>query len=109
MELPESNYLCIKLRSIYVFEDNELIELRCNIDKHIDEYRLHITEEERRQERIIRAQETNTKNIADLTKATEGLVDAWNAANFLQKCIKWVSGFAIIGALITWFADKLTS
>lgn len=53
-------------------------------------------------------QEKNTVAIAALTKSTQGLVDAWSAAQSFQRFIKWLSGFAILVALVSWFSAKLS-
>ena len=96
-----------KIRSTDMPEDEELIALKRRLDRHLDEYRLHILEHEKREQNLLLAQEVNAKNVAELTAATKGLVDAWNAANFLQGFIKWLSGFSIVGALVAWWADLI--
>tara|TARA_R110000803_G_scaffold210114_1_gene281090 strand:+ start:2769 stop:3029 length:261 start_codon:yes stop_codon:yes gene_type:complete len=53
-------------------------------------------------DRLIKAQELNAANIADLTKATNGVVEAWTVANGLSKFLKWLSSFAIIGGIWAW-------
>lgn len=44
--------------------------------------------------------------IANLTCATRDVVDAWKVANGLQRFVKWLSGFAVIGAMLTYFATQ---
>jgi len=84
----------------------ELEKLAKAQHKHTDEFRMHIYEDDIREERLIRAQEKNTANIEKLTQATQGLVDAWTAANLFTRFVKWLSSFAIVGALIAWLDAK---
>lgn len=42
------------------------------------------------------------KEIAALRQATADVVNAWKVANGFQKFVKWLSGFAVLGAAITW-------
>lgn len=86
-------------------EDLDKIEKK--LDDHIVEYKAHLIEEARREEMHRKAQEHNTKNIQELTDAVKPLVEAWTAASVFQRFIKWAASFAIIGAALKWFADKL--
>lgn len=95
--------------------DEEILKLRTRLDSHIDDYRAHILEEERRYLQDMQKQDAIANNIDNLIKslelqveATKGLVDAWNAAAFLQKFIKWCSGFAAIGVFLAWYNDIFT-
>lgn len=95
--------------------EDELLRLRTRLDNHIDDYRAHILEEERRYMKDMQMQEALANNIASLMKAlelqveaTKGLVEAWNAASFLQKFIKWCSGFAAVGMFLAWYNDFFT-
>ena len=96
-------------------QEDEIIKLRERFETHLDDYRAHVLEEERRYFQDMRRQEAMSNNINNLMKslelqaeATKGLVEAWNAANFLQRLVKWVSGFAAIGAFVVWYSDMFT-
>lgn len=56
-------------------------------------------------DKLILTQELNAVNIAKLTQATQGVVEAWTVANGLSKFLKWLSSFAILGAIIIWLKD----
>jgi len=47
-----------------------------------------------------------TASIADLTKATSGLVEAWSAIIAVQRFVKWISAFAFVGGLVIWFVSN---
>lgn len=98
-----------------VDQQEEIIKLRTRLEAHMQDYRDHVLEEERRYLQDMQRQEATAANIAQLMKAlelqaeaTKGLVDAWNAAAFLQKFVKWLSGFAAIGVFIAWYNDLFT-
>lgn len=98
-----------------VDHQDEIIKLRTRLETHIQDYRDHVLEEERRYIQDMQKQEAMAANIAQMLKglelqaeATKGLVDAWNAAAFLQKFVKWLSGFAAIGVFIAWYNDLFT-
>lgn len=96
--------------------DAQVLLLQQKLDDHIEEFHEHCESEEKRWEHLIVAQERNTKSIEDLTRSTQELTEstrdivlAWNAANgtvktmsVLGKFVKWLSGFAFVGAFITW-------
>lgn len=88
-------------------EDEEFIKLQRRLDRHLDEYRLHILEHEKKEEKILQNHEATAKNIADLTEAVKPLVDALRAANTLQRFIKWVTGFSGVAVLIAWWNDLI--
>lgn len=107
-------------------QEEEIIKLRSRLDSHIDDYRAHILEEERRYLQGMQKQAAISANIESLMRAielqaetskngfeaqiraTEGLVNAWNALAFFQKFVKWLSGFAAIGMFIAWYNDLFT-
>lgn len=96
-------------------QQEEIIRLRTRLESHIQDYRDHVLEEERRHYQEMQKQEAMASNIAQLmkalelqVKATEGLVNGWNALAFFQKFIKWLSGFAFIGVMIAWYNDLFT-
>ena len=98
-------------------ENADLIILQRKLDTHIEEFVRHCEEEERRWEHLLQITESNAQAnketaeaVRNLTEATRGLLDAWQAlggavrvgaavGNFL----KWLSGFAVLGAIIAWF------
>ena len=88
--------------------NNKLQQLDAKLDNHINECNQHRLDYQAREAKMLTAQETNTMHIAKLTESTQGLVDVWNAANTLQKFIKWLSGFtgiAGIAAMIAWWHE----
>lgn len=88
-------------------EREDIVMLTEKLDTHIDTYNKYVREQH---EITIRQDIAYTKNmeaIAALTKSTQGVVDAWSAANNFQKFIKWLSGFAVIGAIISWFITEI--
>ena len=65
------------------------------LDAHLIEYTQHRAE-------YLERQQHNMEAIDKLTKATQGLVDAWTVANNIQRFFKWLSGFAFLGIVISW-------
>ena len=96
--------------------NTNVLLLQQKLEDHIDDFNKHCADEERRWEHLISAQEYNTKCIQELTQSTKELtestrdiVSAWNAANgtvktmsALGRFVKWLSGFAFVGAFLTW-------
>lgn len=98
-----------------VDHQEEILKLRTRLDTHIQDYREHILEEERRYLQDMQKQSAMSANIEQLIKgleiqaeATKGLVEAWIGANFLRKFVIWLSGFSGIGAFILWYNDFFT-
>lgn len=109
-----------------VDQQEEIVRLRTRLETHIQDYRDHVLEEERRYLQDMQKQAAMSANIEGLVKAfqqhgettqknfelqaktTEGLVNAWNALAFFQKFVKWLSGFAAIGVFIAWYNDLFT-
>jgi len=98
-----------------VTQEEEIVKLRTRLETHLQDYRDHILEEEKRYFQDMQRQDAMSANIEQLVKAlqlqadaTKGLVEAWNAANFLRRAVIWASGFAGIGALIVWYNDFFT-
>jgi hypothetical protein len=69
--------------------DEEIILLHRKLDRHIDEYRLHILEEQKREERLDR-----------LIDSTQGLVDSWVFAMSFRKFIIFASAFSVPAAAV---------
>lgn len=86
---------------------DEITKLKNKLERHLDWHKDTEIEAEKRQLRRDTAYEQNMEAIAALTKSTQGVVDAWAAANNFQKFIKWLSGFALIGAMIAWAIKQL--
>lgn len=61
-----------------------------------------LDDQDARLDKLIQAQELNATNIAELTIATQGVVEAWTVANGLSKFLKWLSSFAVIGGIWAW-------
>ena len=95
----------LTLRRTDMPEDEQYIKLQRRLDDHLDEYRIHILEHDKRESNLLLALETNTKQIHDLTAAVKPLVDAVTAAVIAQKFIKWVTGFSGIAIFIAWYND----
>lgn len=94
--------------------EDDVVALSTRLDEHIDDYRQHLLDEQRREERLLRAQEVNADNIAKLLltvetqyESTKAIVDAWSAAQQFQKFIKWISTFAVLGGIVGWLANKV--
>lgn len=85
----------------------EIKKLRNEFEAHVSEYRQWATEFSTRQEQLQAAHEQNMQAISALTKATDSVVNAWVVANGVQRFIKWLSSFAIVGAGILWVVSKL--
>lgn len=97
----------LSMRSYKMARDEEIDELRQKLDLHVGEFRLHILECQKIEERTLLAQEANTASIAEITTAVKPLVDALGAANTLQRFIKWVTGFSGIAILLAWWNDLI--
>ena len=92
--------------------DTQILLLQQKLDVHIIAYKKHCEDEEKQWENLITSQERNTQSIRDLTistkeltESTRGIVETWQTANGVGKFFKWLSGFAILGVIIKWFAD----
>lgn len=75
----------------------DIAQIEARLEKHLEEYAAR----EAKQDLM---QAANMQAIAELTTATAAVVDAWKVANGFQRFIKWLSGFAVLGASITWAA-----
>jgi hypothetical protein len=71
-------------------------------------------QQDRRHAQLLESQECSIRAIKKLTQSTEGLVAAWTAANgaikvgaALGKFVKWLAGFAVVGAMIALLKDNL--
>jgi hypothetical protein len=100
------------IRSTDMPESENFIRLQRRFDKHVEEYRDHLIEHERKEMQHLLQQELTSRNLAELTRALElqaqlvkGPVEGWNTIRNLQKFILWLSGFSLVGALIVWYTD----
>ena len=87
--------------------EHTLAQLNEQFETLMNDYNARCADYAKREIALMSAQESNTKNIAELTEATKGLVDAWNAANTLQRVVKWFTGFTGIGVFIAWWGDLI--
>lgn len=72
-------------------------------DSHITEFKNHELEERDRWAKLLAITETNAKSVCDLTEATRGVVEAWQTSANVGRFVKWLSGFAVLGAAYTWW------
>ncbi len=93
--------------------DSQLLLLQVKLDNHIKEYHEHLEEQRNQWDKLLTTQRQNTEAITSLTDSTKDLVNVWHAANGTMKSLsalggfmKWLSGFAFVGVIITW-ASKL--
>lgn len=103
-------------------ENAELIMLQRKIDTHIAEFERQREADEKRWQHLLSITESNAKANADtaeavrnLTEATRGLLEAWEAVggavkvgSALGSFIKWLSGFAVIGGAVAWVVSMFS-
>jgi hypothetical protein len=87
--------------------ESQLRRLGDKVDTHLEQYRADCKDFTERQIKIQLAHEQNMEAIKALTIATSNVVNAWTVASGLQKFIKWISSFAVVGAAIMWVVTKL--
>lgn len=92
-------------------EEHAILTQR-RLETHIEEFRIHTEVEQARWEKLLSAQENNSDAIRELTESTKDIVDAWQATSGAIKVsknigrfIKWISGFAVVGAAIHWLSQ----
>lgn len=97
----------------------QLVLLQQQVANHIEEfhehraeYKAYREEESERWDHLLKSQEANAVAINRLAESSSDLLSAWEAAtgtvkvlSAIGKFIKWLSGFAIIGAFITWIVQ----
>lgn len=69
----------------------------------------HLDVDELRHKNYTEQQQNTMKAIAALTASTQGLVDAWTTVSNVQRFLRWVSYFAIVGVFATWLWYKITA
>lgn len=101
--------------------DTNVLLLQQKLEDHIQSYKKHCEENEKRWERLMVSQEHNTQCVRELTETTRALTEsthdivmAWNAANgtiktatVVGRFLKWLSGFAIIATFIAWLSERI--
>ena len=87
--------------------ESQLEKLGDKMDTHLEQYRADRKEFTEWRIKMQLAHEQNMAAIKALTEATSVVVNAWTVAAGVQKFIKWVSSFAIVGAAVIWLAAKL--
>ena len=88
-------------------QDRDVIVLHRKITEHKKELDGHLREQHKINSDHARMHCDNMQAIAALTTATQGVVDAWSTAHNLRRFAKWLSGFAVVGAVVYWIAAKL--
>ena len=92
-------------------EDDQMSLLQSELAAHMEEFKLHVQEEQERWGHLITVQESNTRVVSELAiavtaqaEATKDMIEAWNAAHgalkvggWLIDFIKWCSGIAVVG------------
>ncbi len=81
---------------------DEIKKLRKRFDKHLDEHRMDDHSYMERQTKQDLAQEKTTEAICDLTEAVKPLVAGVTLFVTLHKFVKWLSGFAFLGVILSW-------
>lgn len=82
---------------------DELTTIHHRLD---EQYKLivdHIAEDRIQYEQQMKLSNSNLEAIAKLTASTQDVVNAWSTANNLQKFIKWIGGFSLLIAAVTWY------
>jgi hypothetical protein len=92
--------------------DEREILIQRRLDNHIEEFRSHAEAEQERWDKLLSAQEKNNEAIREIAESTRDIVDAWQATSGAIKVsknigrfIKWLAGFAVVGAIAQWFAQ----
>jgi len=83
-------------------ESDELAALTRRFEDHLEDYRVHIAEDDARYKMIIDLQRKNTEAISHLTKSTQGLVDSWRFAKSFTAFARWLSTITIMGVAFIW-------
>jgi hypothetical protein len=84
-------------------------ELKDRFDAHLEDYRNASAAFAANQLELQAAYKHNMEAISALTHATSNVVEAWRVAAGLQKFVKWLSSFALVGAAAMWALSKLPS
>lgn len=87
--------------------DKDVEQLQIRLNQHISDYEMNRVRDEARWEQVLQSQEANAKEIADLTKSTKSLVQAWQATSTIGSFARWLGGFAVIGVAMQWIGDHM--
>lgn len=82
---------------------SEVKRLRKRFEDHMNEHRLDEQDYNDRQLKQDLAQAAMVESIAHLTKAVQPLVDGITVLVVIHKLVKWLSGFAFLGVIVSWF------
>tara|TARA_R110000744_G_scaffold194637_3_gene313555 strand:+ start:903 stop:1238 length:336 start_codon:yes stop_codon:yes gene_type:complete len=99
--------------------DSQILLLQQKLDNHIDDYHMYCAAEDKRWDKFISTQESNTASIKELvasntmlSESTRDIVAVWQAADgtikvasAIGKFVKWLSGFAVLGVAFKWVFD----
>lgn len=88
-------------------DNADLIELRRILEDHIKSDNIRYKHYDDMHEKNTNDIATLTTAVSALTLSTQGLVDGWKAARTLQRFIKWLSGFSVLGVAAAWLAGKI--
>ena len=89
--------------------EERLILLQERLEGHITEFKDHELEERNRWDQLIDITEANAKAVGDLTEATKGVVEVWQTSTNLGRFVKWLSGFAVVVTIATWWVKTFFS
>lgn len=97
-------------------DEHDKILFQRQLDTLQREFTVHRDQEESRWSHLIQLTEMNqqtaqqnAENIAELTRATQGVIETWNTANSLGKFFKWLGSFAVLAAALAWVKDHWSS
>ena len=89
-------------------------KLSDKLDEHIVKFEQHEHVEIERHKAYVYGQQANLAAIKDLSEKTHGMVEAWDAAQgavrvgaTLGKLAKWISGFAVGAAALSYFGIEV--
>lgn len=87
----------------------EFAEHREEFEQHQKDFQQHCNDAEAR---FLECHEKTQEGLQQLSYDTQDLLNAWHAAEgavkvsvALGKVFKWLSGFAIVGAMLTWIIE----
>jgi hypothetical protein len=87
----------------------EQASIERKLDEHIFESKMYREQNQVMFDRLLEAQQKNTDAITDLTEATAGIIEVYQASQGAIKVgsafgrfAKWLSGIAIIGVAFKW-------
>jgi methyl-accepting chemotaxis protein len=102
------------------FSDGQLMQLRQDLDAHIEEYRREMREIAKMVEQNTRATERIAEAVEKQAESTAGIIEVWNntqgtiaISRGLGKFLAWLSGLgaalAVAAGAITYVIDKFRS